>query len=210
MGVLRTSSPPLPRNRASRGIQHPKKWDAACPEGAFVVTSNVDGQFQKSGFSEKNVWEIHGSIHQLQCTEPCAHTIWPATELYPEIDETVLEMTSPLPHCSRCGALARPNILMFNDFAWVKRRATAQRLRFDEWLQNIERVVVIELGAGTAIPSIREMGQRLVKRVNGTLIRINPREPEVDREQDIGIKCGALEGLRLIDTEIAGLHKLSA
>jgi NAD-dependent SIR2 family protein deacetylase len=154
-----------------------KNWDASCPQGSFVVTSNVDGQFQKAGFPENDVWEIHGSIHQLQCTEPCSHTVWPATDVHPVVDETVLEMTSPLPHCPRCGALARPNILMFNDFAWVNRRATAQRLRFDEWLQNAERIVVIELGAGTAIPSIREMGQRIANRKGGTLIRINPRAP---------------------------------
>ena len=38
---------------------------------AFVVTSNVDGQFQKAGFDPALVHEVHGSIHHLQCTLPC-------------------------------------------------------------------------------------------------------------------------------------------
>ena len=35
--------------------------------GAFVYTSNVDGHFQKAGFSQDQVCECHGSIHHLQC-----------------------------------------------------------------------------------------------------------------------------------------------
>lgn len=33
----------------------------------FVVTSNVDGQFQKAGFNPDKLYEIHGSIHHVQC-----------------------------------------------------------------------------------------------------------------------------------------------
>jgi NAD-dependent SIR2 family protein deacetylase len=33
----------------------------------FAVTSNVDGQFQKAGYGEDKVYEVHGSIHLLQC-----------------------------------------------------------------------------------------------------------------------------------------------
>lgn len=29
----------------------------------FIVTSNVDGQFQKANFDEDKIYEIHGSIH---------------------------------------------------------------------------------------------------------------------------------------------------
>src|SRR6266508_1289115 len=42
----------------------------------FAVTSNVDGQFQKAGFPEERVLEVHGSIHHLQCTSPCSPAIW--------------------------------------------------------------------------------------------------------------------------------------
>lgn len=184
------------------GFQILRKWNANCPEGVFVVTSNVDGQFQKAGFTENDVWEIHGSIHHLQCLEPCSQTVWSAEALTPAIDEVRLQMTSDLPKCPRCGEVARPNILMFSDFGWVNRRATFQRLVFDEWLASVASVAVIELGAGTAIPSIREVGRSIVGKKNGTLIRINVREPDVERAQDVGLACGAWEGLAAIDRAI--------
>ena len=63
------------------------------PHNAFVFTSNVDGQFQKSGFAESQVVECHGSIHHLQCLDGCSEDIWPATELEPEVDEERCRMT---------------------------------------------------------------------------------------------------------------------
>lgn len=48
-----------------------KKWADAKPYGAFIYTSNVDGQFQKAGFADDHLIECHGSIHHLQCLTPC-------------------------------------------------------------------------------------------------------------------------------------------
>ena len=33
----------------------------------FALTSNVDGQFQKAGYPADKIYEVHGSIHYLQC-----------------------------------------------------------------------------------------------------------------------------------------------
>lgn len=57
------------------------------PNGAFVFTSNVDGQFQKAGFRDTEVCEVHGSIHHLQCMQGCAGDIWSARDFHPEVDE---------------------------------------------------------------------------------------------------------------------------
>jgi NAD-dependent SIR2 family protein deacetylase len=54
--------------------------------GAFVVTTNVDGHFQRAGFPAEQIWEMHGSIHQLQCLEPCVQDLWPAWSVEPEVD----------------------------------------------------------------------------------------------------------------------------
>ena len=45
------------------------------PNGAFVATSNVDGQFQKAGFSEQRIYEVHGSIHRMRCMDDSG-TLW--------------------------------------------------------------------------------------------------------------------------------------
>jgi len=37
--------------------------------GVFVVTSNVDGQFQRAGFDAAAICEVHGAIEHFQCTQ---------------------------------------------------------------------------------------------------------------------------------------------
>ena len=57
-----------------------RRWAEARGLPSFVFTSNVDGQFQKAGFDPARIVEVHGSIHHLQCTEPCGIDIWDARE----------------------------------------------------------------------------------------------------------------------------------
>lgn len=47
------------------GLHILNRWADRKPLGAFVFTSNVDGQFQKAGFGHDGVAEIHGSINIL-------------------------------------------------------------------------------------------------------------------------------------------------
>src|SRR5947209_8398446 len=44
-----------------------RRWAGRTPHGAVVYTSNVDGQFQRAGFDPGCVFEVHGSIHWMQC-----------------------------------------------------------------------------------------------------------------------------------------------
>lgn len=54
--------------------------------------------------------------------------------------------------------------------------------------------MVVEIGAGTAIPSVRQFGEEQ----GCPLIRINPREELVDRASDVGLPCGGLAGIEAI------------
>ena len=145
----------------------------------FVATSNVDGQFQKAGFSEDRILEVHGSIHHLQCTVPCHHNIWPNDAAY-DIDEITMRAMD-VPICPECNRVARPNILMFGDYAWVSNRSAVQEDNFDRFLQlNSEgKMVVVEMGAGSTIPTIRYLSEQLGQRQQASVLRINPREPQI-------------------------------
>lgn len=165
------------------------------PEGAFVYTSNVDGQFQTAGFAHDRVVECHGSIHHLQCVSSCTDQTWPADGFHPEVDADACQLVSPLPRCPHCGDLARPNILMFGDWDWHHRAAHESAARLQRWLRRLERPLVIELGAGTAIPSVRRFGERHAWR----LIRINPREARVNAPGHLAVPlraAAALTGIR--------------
>ena len=167
---------------------------AHLPHGAFVFTSNVDGQFQRAGFDDDGLVECHGSIHHLQCTRPCGDAIWAADALSPVVDPATCLMAPPLPRCPHCGALARPNILMFNDGRWLDARTEAQYARLGQWRARVRRPVVIELGAGTDVPSVRHLCESL----RAPLIRINPRKPRVGPGRGVGLALGALDALQAL------------
>jgi NAD-dependent SIR2 family protein deacetylase len=177
------------------GFQILKRWGEVCTHGAFVFTSNVDGQFQKAGFSAARVAECHGSIHFLQCVGTCTESTWSAGGFTPDVDEQTARLGSSLPRCPTCGGLARPNILMFTDFDWVGWRYRDAVEQAHTWLRGLQRPVTIEIGAGTAIPTVRRFGEQ----ANGALIRINPDECTISRKNAVALRGGALDMLQRLD-----------
>jgi len=177
------------------GFEILRRWASEKERGAFIFTSNVDGQFKKVGFPIDRILECHGSIHVLQCSRPCSHHVWSVGELHCEVDEERCVLTSPLPRCPNCGSIARPNILMFDDRDWIETQVKRQRMRFEAWLLGIDRLVVVELGAGLSIPTIRKTSERNGPRV----IRINIHEPAIDPAIGIGLKGRTLDLLRTLD-----------
>lgn len=176
-------------------------------QGAFVYTSNVDGQFQEAGFLPEHIHECHGSIHFLQCQHDCRGHVWSAESFSPEVDrDTGLLMNAP-PVCPYCGGTARPNILMFNDWGWVSARYDEQRRRFYGWRTRAQAPVVIELGAGTSISTVRDFGERQWV----PMVRVNPRESQIERSaQHVSLAMGALEALDGIQTALIEIGFLQA
>lgn len=178
------------------GFEILKRWGLRMKLGAFVFTSNVDGQFQKAGFEPARLLECHGSIHRLQCVSGCSSEVWPAGDLRMEVDMETVRTNSKLPDCQQCGGLARPNILMFGDADWISEATEEQAERLTEWLLAARsgRIVAVECGAGLAIPTVRNACERMADQV----IRINPRDYQT-ATNGIGIPLGAAEALQRID-----------
>ena len=184
------------------GFRILREWIARHALRAFVVTSNVDGQFQNAGFREEEILEVHGSIHYLQCSLPCSPAIWENREDVPVDPDTMRALH--IPRCIRCGAVARPCILMFGDGSWISDRTARQERLFERFLTDMDDpAVVVEMGAGTAVPTIRNLGERLAGSYGVKVIRINPREPRISPPH-IALPRGALEGLRAIDGVLKG------
>lgn len=183
-----------------------RHWSERLPHGAFVFTSNVDGQFQRAGFDPARLVECHGSLHHVQCSRPCTDVILPADHLTLTVDEATFRAADPLPRCPACGAVARPNVLMFGDDSWIPDRTDAQWAALELWLEILRaehaRLLVIELGAGSAVPTVRHFSEDLARSPGTSLLRINPREPEVPRGH-FSLAEGALAGLRQLDAILA-------
>jgi NAD-dependent SIR2 family protein deacetylase len=178
-------------------------WMRSMRLGGFVFTSNVDGAFHRAAFPERSVHECHGALDWFQCSKECGTPPFPAAAVEIAVDEETFRAVGRLPVCPSCGGLARPNLLMFDDYAWDSSRYDEQRDRLNLWLANVRaepdaKIVVVECGAGTAIPTVRERSERVAHMTGGTLVRINVREPQGPRTA-LSIALGAKAALEAID-----------
>jgi NAD-dependent SIR2 family protein deacetylase len=180
----------------------------------FVYTSNVDGAFQKSGFSEEKVWECHGSIGWLQPTEGLGivnfnesfeEVLVDASNYNINVDLNTFRARGELPRHPKTGQLLRPNILMFSDYGFNPVREGRQRQTYEKWVEqaDLSKLVVVECGAGTVIPSVRMFGETTANHFGGTLIRINnsPSDAKANGKH-IGVCMGAKDALLSIKESI--------
>lgn len=82
-----------------------------------LVTQNVDGLHQQAG--SRDVVELHGSVLRTRCSAA-------SCDLQPFHDEDA--HTGPAPRCTRCGAVLRPDVVLFDepipvDAEWRVKRA---------------------------------------------------------------------------------------
>ncbi|MDP2340013.1 MAG: Sir2 family NAD-dependent protein deacetylase [Deltaproteobacteria bacterium] len=174
----------------------------------FAFTSNVDGAFGKAGFDGDRVCEAHGAIQTFQCTVD-DHGLWDAPAADVDVDPVTFRASPPFPLCPRCGALARPNILMFDDGGWHDQRTHAQHRRLTALLESLDRecrVVVVEAGAGSAVPTVRGFSEQMLRRFpRARLVRINVREPEADRQEIKDRVIGIADGAKAALVALQGL-----
>lgn len=183
-----------------------RSWTQAMPYGSFVVTTNLDGQFVAAGFTDWQVLERHGSLCRYQCTQPCCDDVWDAPDPGFAIDAETLRATGELPRCPHCGALARPNVLMYDDTRWIDAVRRQQQQRFDAWLSSVrgKRLVVVEVGAGEGAASVRRLGERLLERPRASLVRVNPMATEADEPVHV-LRLPALTAVELIHSSLPSL-----
>ena len=95
---------------------------------------------------------------------------------------------------------------MFGDWNWIESRTSQQYENMKAWLKNFEdgkgNLLLIEIGAGTAVPTVRHQCESIARQFDGDLVRINPRE--ADGPNVISIETGGLEALEAIDQLVVG------
>lgn len=191
------------------GFQILLKLAQSMKYGYAVFTSNVDGHFQKAGFSESNIYECHGSISHLQCINDCSDKIWPSNDLTVNVNMSTFRAMGDLPRCPDCGKISRPNILMFNDWSWNSSRSDSQSSSFDNALSLVRsssdsKVVIIEIGAGKSVPTVRNFSNSILSQYSqSVLIRINPDSPSQHRSKSILLSMRGIEALEGIEKELA-------
>ena len=162
-------------------------------EDYFVVTTNVDGLFKKAGFSANCVHEVHGSIHNLQCSIPCHRNIWLTEGINVEIDYSTMKVLDTLPCCPKCGFVSRPNICMYGDTddSYVWEAADENTKRFKEWRKKNQhkKMLIFEIGVGA---EGLKRHSRMYREVfsDATLARVNPEKESIEYGDMINIQTG--------------------
>lgn len=141
----------------------------------FVLTTNVDHQFQKVGFDKKRIFYTQGDYGLFQCSKPCHDMTYDNREIIEEMleaqgyvrnDEGTLylpEGASPLmaiptelvPKCPRCGRPMTMNLRADDTFVQDKGWYAA-RDRYSDLIRRHRnlKVLYLELGVGMNTPGI--------------------------------------------------------
>lgn len=86
-----------------------------------IITQNIDILHQKAGF--ENVIEMHGTLRTLSCTQ-CFSQVESAPFLTPFVEHGIL------PHCEKCGAILKPDVILFGEQlpqkAWLRAQQAAR------------------------------------------------------------------------------------
>jgi len=188
-----------------RGFEILSRWKSLCPGGGFVVTSCVDGEFERAGFDPLKIGECCGTLEWLQCTKSCGAPVFSSQAIAVHVDPVTLRASEPWPSCPECGAVARPNILLFGDWDWDMARINEQDERLKEWLarRGISRdLVVVECGETPRLPALRAYVRRLVSEQGAPIVRISSKDATVD-PGGVGVPLAAAEGLERINERLS-------
>ena len=162
----------------------------------FVLTTNVDHQFQKAGFEEARIFATQGDYGEIQCEKDCHQTVYQAEKIFRQMDQARKNCEVPtymVPRCPICGGNMTMHLRCDNHFAEDEAWHEAAD-RYADFLDSLDgkKVVLLELGVGFNTPVIIRLPFEKLARENNkiTLIRLNLNEAVVPAslgERAIGI-----------------------
>lgn len=124
----------------------------------FVLTTNVDHQFQKAGFDKHKLFYTQGDYGLFQCSEPCHNSTYDNEDIIYKMIAMQSDMKIPtelIPHCPKCGKLMTMNLRSDDKFVQDDGWYTASKryLDFVNRYKNM-RILFFELGVGFNTPII--------------------------------------------------------
>lgn len=124
----------------------------------FVITTNVDHCFQKSGFDKKRLFYTQGDYGLFQCSEPCCRETFDNEKQILKMYNSQKNMKIPtelIPKCPNCGKEMTTNLRCDDKFVedegW---RSAAQR--YNDFIRTRagQKILFLELGVGYNTPAI--------------------------------------------------------
>ena len=124
----------------------------------FVITTNVDHQFQKAGFDKEKLFYTQGDYGLFQCSEPCHDQTYDNEAMVKDMIEFQEDMKIPtelIPKCPKCGKPMTMNLRSDDKFVEDEDWHRAAE-RYDDFLRKHEgqHILFLELGVGYNTPVI--------------------------------------------------------
>lgn len=173
----------------------------------FVITTNVDGQFELAGFPRERIFAVQGDYRYFQCARACHDTLYDNQRQVREMAASTRECKIPselVPKCPVCGGPMEVHLRCDGYFVENEDWRAANR-RYRDFLASAKgrRLVLLELGVGYNTPVIIRFPfeQITYQNPNATLIRLNrdfPQGPEENSGRTIAFWEDMQEVLRAL------------
>ena len=154
----------------------------------FVLTTNVDHQFQLAGFDKRRLFYTQGDYGLWQCSQPCHQETYDNEETVRRMFAEQREMRVPaelVPRCPRCGRPMTMNLRCDSTFVQDAGWYAAAR-RYEEFLRRHRgmRLLFLELGVGGNTPVIIKypFWRMTLENRRATYACVNLEEADVPRE----------------------------
>ncbi len=154
-------------------------YDIVKDKNYFVITTNVDGQFEISGFDKEKIFAVQGDYKYLQCENACHNKLYDNSEIVKKWTANMKECKIPselVMKCPVCGGNMDMNLRKDDKFVqdenWYK-----QLKAYKSFLKEMKNknVVLLEIGVGFNTPGIIRFPFEKITMENSKtrLIRIN-------------------------------------
>lgn len=145
----------------------------------FVLTTNVDHQFQITGFSKERLFYTQGDYGLFQCSVPCHDKTYNNKKIIEKMVREQKNMKFPtelIPYCPKCKAAMSMNLradhTFVEDDGWKK--ASKNYHQFLERYKD-QNIIFLELGVGFNTPGIIKYPflQKTIENPKAHFIEIN-------------------------------------
>lgn len=171
----------------------------------FVLTTNVDHQFQRAGIDhDDRLFYTQGDFGLLQCSKPCHKATYDNEGLIRHMvaEQSDLRVPSELvPHCPRYGAPMSLNLRCDDTFVEDEGWHAAAK-RYDDFLREHrhDRIVLLEVGVGGNTPGIIKypFWRMAAQNRHATYVQLNKGEvlaPSQLERQSVILDCDAAKVL---------------
>lgn len=149
----------------------------------FVITTNVDHQFQLTGFDKKRLFYTQGDYGLWQCSKACHNKTYDNEKQVRQMIKQQKDMKIPtelIPKCPVCGAPMTMNLRIDDKFVQDKGWDIAFN-RYNDFINHHQKkhILFLELGVGYNTPVIIKypFWQMTAENPNAVYICINYDQP---------------------------------